>query len=54
MLTSLSRLTRFAGSAAGAIEKATPTVLGVVKVVSGRRKVKDLSPHDMLDVLTFL
>jgi hypothetical protein len=42
MLTSRSRLTRFAGSAAGAIEKATPIVLEIVKAVAGRTKVDDL------------
>ncbi|GAB7333642.1 hypothetical protein MBLNU13_g05202t2 [Cladosporium sp. NU13] len=34
----LPRLTRFAGGAAGAIEKATPIVLEIVQAISGRTK----------------
>jgi hypothetical protein len=52
MLTSGSRLTRFAGGAAGAIEKATPIVLEIVAAVAGRTKVTYLSSHDTRIILT--
>jgi len=52
MLTSRSRLARFAGGAAGAIEKATPIVLELVKAIAGRTKVGGLSSRDILVVLT--
>ena len=51
MLTSQSRLTRFAGGAAGAIEKATPIVLEIVQAVAGRTKVNDLRSGDSSAVL---
>lgn len=45
-------MTRFAGGAAGAIEKATPIVLEIVQAVAGRTKVHDLSPRNSPIVLT--
>ena len=52
MLTGRSRLTRFAGGAAGAIEKATPIVLEIVQAIAGRTKVNDLRSSDNSAVLT--
>ena len=52
MLTGKSRLTRFAGSAAGAIEKATPIVHEIILAIAGRTQVIDPPSRDVVAVLT--
>jgi hypothetical protein len=49
---SRSRLTRFAGRATDAIERATPIVLEIVKAVTLRTTVIDLSTCGILAILT--
>lgn len=45
-------MSRFAGGAAGAIEKATPIVHAIIQAVAGRTKVSDLPSGDPSSVLT--